>query len=212
MTERGHPHRRPRFAQALQSRITSYCDRTARWLYPAHPNSHNRENLAYPPACQEKCLISAVHGPGQYLQDPKSGNVCSHRRIHAFPTYRQHGASRSWASFLLVVLPPIMLVTYLASVALFTRSVLAVGPEVDLGYTTYRGSVENGIAKFRGVRYAAPPLGDRRWRAPAPPLQNANGTVEDATKVCMSCESFDLSAEQVLSVSTQLSGYGCKPS
>ncbi len=30
------------------------------------------------------------------------------------------------------------------------------------------GVVENGVAAFKGVPFAAPPVGDRRWKAPAP--------------------------------------------
>ena len=31
-----------------------------------------------------------------------------------------------------------------------------------------RGSVTDGIASYKGIPYAAPPTGDRRWQAPAP--------------------------------------------
>ncbi|KAL8360197.1 hypothetical protein RB601_007381 [Gaeumannomyces tritici] len=48
------------------------------------------------------------------------------------------------------------------------------GPTVDLGYATYVGSRrESGVNVFRGMRYARPPLGDLRWRAPAEP-ENEN--------------------------------------
>ena len=30
------------------------------------------------------------------------------------------------------------------------------------------GAIENGIAVFKGIPFAAPPVGDRRWQAPAP--------------------------------------------
>ena len=30
------------------------------------------------------------------------------------------------------------------------------------------GVMENGIAVFKGIPFAAPPVGDRRWQAPAP--------------------------------------------
>ncbi|KFA66483.1 hypothetical protein S40285_00770 [Stachybotrys chlorohalonatus IBT 40285] len=44
------------------------------------------------------------------------------------------------------------------------------GPEVDLGYATYRGNyLDNGISEFLGMRFAEPPLGDLRWRAPVEP-------------------------------------------
>lgn len=42
---------------------------------------------------------------------------------------------------------------------------------VDLGYARYRGvALENGITQWLGMRFAAPPLGDLRFRAPADPL------------------------------------------
>lgn len=53
---------------------------------------------------------------------------------------------------------------------------------VDLGYSKYHGTILNaGVNQYLGMRYAAPPLGDRRWRAPQDPLYH-NG-VQDATQV-----------------------------
>jgi para-nitrobenzyl esterase len=43
-----------------------------------------------------------------------------------------------------------------------------------------RGRVEDGLAVFRGVRYAAPPVGPRRFRPPEP-LPRPSGIV-DATR------------------------------
>ncbi|KXX75229.1 Lipase 1 [Madurella mycetomatis] len=52
---------------------------------------------------------------------------------------------------------------------------------VDLNYTTYEGlQLSNGVNAFLGMRYAAPPLGHLRWRAPVEPAWT--GTVEQATK------------------------------
>ncbi|HTS54506.1 MAG TPA: carboxylesterase family protein, partial [Burkholderiales bacterium] len=33
---------------------------------------------------------------------------------------------------------------------------------------TVSGTAENGISIFKGVPFAAPPVGDMRWKAPAP--------------------------------------------
>lgn len=43
-------------------------------------------------------------------------------------------------------------------------------PTVDLGYVQYAGITNEtvGITYFRGIRYAVPPLGQLRWRAPLP--------------------------------------------
>ncbi|KAI1774040.1 alpha/beta-hydrolase [Hypoxylon cercidicola] len=48
---------------------------------------------------------------------------------------------------------------------------------VNLGYAQYQGSfvgTDGGVAQYLGLRYAAAPTGERRWRAPAEP------EVEDA--------------------------------
>lgn len=45
------------------------------------------------------------------------------------------------------------------------------GPIVDLGYAKYEGtSLAAGVNQFLGMRYAAPPLGDLRFRAAQDPL------------------------------------------
>jgi len=45
-------------------------------------------------------------------------------------------------------------------------------PIVNLGYAQYQGAVNtaNNISHFLGIRYAAAPLGDFRFRAPQPPV------------------------------------------
>lgn len=59
----------------------------------------------------------------------------------------------------------------LSSIALRWMTVLllfrqsAAEPRVNLGYATYEGTaLENGIDQFLGMRYAAPPLGENRFR------------------------------------------------
>ncbi|KAL0579842.1 hypothetical protein V5O48_002150 [Marasmius crinis-equi] len=54
-------------------------------------------------------------------------------------------------------------------------------PVVDLGYAQYRGVYDTNmnVTNYRGVRYAASPTGDLRWRAPQAPknipgIQQAN--------------------------------------
>ncbi|KAJ6585083.1 Alpha/Beta hydrolase protein [Mycena capillaripes] len=51
------------------------------------------------------------------------------------------------------------------------RAVESTAPVVDLGYAQYQGVVDSklNITAFRGIRYAAPPTGQLRWQAPAPP-------------------------------------------
>ncbi|MGW1951205.1 carboxylesterase/lipase family protein [Streptomyces sp. NPDC001920] len=42
-------------------------------------------------------------------------------------------------------------------------------PVVNTPYGAVRGRYENGVAVFRGIPYAAPPFGPRRFRPPVPP-------------------------------------------
>ncbi|KAJ7935829.1 alpha beta-hydrolase [Mycena leptocephala] len=60
-------------------------------------------------------------------------------------------------------------------------------PTVDLGYANYQGTVNtaNNITNFLGIRYAAAPLGDLRFRAPQPPA-NVSG-VQLATSQPNAC-------------------------
>nr|GAT49217.1 predicted protein [Mycena chlorophos] len=59
---------------------------------------------------------------------------------------------------------------------------------VSLDYGTFRGSVDNatGIISFRGIRFADPPVGSLRWKAPVSPPSKHLGTV-DATQFGNAC-------------------------
>ncbi|KAI9644493.1 hypothetical protein NHQ30_006514 [Ciborinia camelliae] len=54
---------------------------------------------------------------------------------------------------------------------------------VDLGYAQYQGTLlSSGITQYLGMRYASPPLGDLRFRAPQPP-QSSSG-IQNAQTAC----------------------------
>ena len=41
---------------------------------------------------------------------------------------------------------------------------------VETQYGKVEGANDNGIHSFKGIPFAAPPVGEKRWRSPEPPL------------------------------------------
>ncbi|KAJ7238020.1 Alpha/Beta hydrolase protein [Mycena rebaudengoi] len=70
---------------------------------------------------------------------------------------------------------------YLAAAVLVTVGAQTSGPIIDLGYAQYQGAVNpaTNIANFKGIRYAAAPIGNLRFRAPQPPTNVAG--IQQAT-------------------------------
>jgi para-nitrobenzyl esterase len=64
------------------------------------------------------------------------------------------------------VLPLFLLTPSFSQSALPIRSAAAETVRVDGGLL--RGTVEDGLRVYRGIPYAAPPVGDLRWRLPQP--------------------------------------------
>lgn len=58
-------------------------------------------------------------------------------------------------------------------------------PKVKISNGIVKGSIENNVAIFKGIPYAAPPVGEFRWRPPQP-VKNWNGEL-DATKFGSNC-------------------------
>jgi hypothetical protein len=55
-------------------------------------------------------------------------------------------------------------------------------PVVDLGYSKYQGiKLDSGVNQYLGMRYASPPVGNLRFRAPAEPLTTIS--LQNATAV-----------------------------
>lgn len=77
------------------------------------------------------------------------------------------------------------------TLTIFTGYVLAKQPVVNLGYATYTGNylAEVKQNEFLGIRFGAPPVGERRFRAPQDPgfLGHQNATT--FPPVCYGIES-----------------------
>ena len=62
-------------------------------------------------------------------------------------------------------------------------------PVIDLHYARYQGNrLAAGVDEFLGMRYASPPVGDLRFRAPQDPP--TNNTLQSATEVIPSLPTF----------------------
>lgn len=72
----------------------------------------------------------------------------------------------------------------LGQCAAYTTSSAAASPTVALNYAQYEGTrYAAGVDAFLGMRFAAPPLGDLRFRAPQDPLVEAD--TQEAKQVSM---------------------------
>lgn len=78
------------------------------------------------------------------------------------------------------------------------------GLVVDLGYARYKGYIEanrfiaDGLRSWRGIRYAQPPMGDLRWRAPQEPPASNDMTVYSALNFGPQCPQTPNAAARVL--------------
>lgn len=60
------------------------------------------------------------------------------------------------------------------------RAVNVSSLEVDVGYEVYEGyyNASFGLNTWLGIRYAAPPVGENRWRAPQQPVDNRDEVLQ----------------------------------
>jgi para-nitrobenzyl esterase len=78
----------------------------------------------------------------------------------------------------------ILTATAFAGVAVAVAAPQGGGPTVNTTDGPVRGIVKNGVNQFLGIPYAAPPVGDLRWKPPAPPAHHA---LLDATQFANTC-------------------------
>ena len=69
---------------------------------------------------------------------------------------------------------------------------------IDLRYAKYEGTaLPGGVTAWRGMRFAAPPVGDLRWRAPEDPpyskgIQKANDVSVHLCPVCKTNHAYPI--------------------
>ncbi|KAL4998921.1 Alpha/Beta hydrolase protein [Aspergillus recurvatus] len=78
-----------------------------------------------------------------------------------------------------MLLPDRFFPSLLTVASLVQRGSAAQGPIVDLGYATYRGYHDStfGLDVWKGIRYAAAPVGRLRWQSPRPVQAHSQGQV-----------------------------------
>jgi hypothetical protein len=107
----------------------------------------------------------------------------------AFPifSFQKLPHSRTfWISLGIAIM--VLLTTLLTTVLVLTHARRAhanIDFTVDLGYSKYVGAAaaDDKIVKWLGIRYAAPPVGNNRFRAPQDPV--VDGKTIQANTVCL---------------------------
>ena len=66
---------------------------------------------------------------------------------------------------------------------------LASGPTVKVQQGQLQGAVVDGVVSYKGIPFAAPPVGDLRWREPKAPA--AWSGVKSATQFSKACNEVE---------------------
>lgn len=98
---------------------------------------------------------------------------------------KHHHPFLFWSCFILILIIMFVPATVLGLFSHFSKrgNASSIALTVDLGYSKYQGAnAGNGVSQWLGIRYAASPLENLRFRAPEDP--RSNNTVQIANTVC----------------------------
>ncbi|ROW01540.1 hypothetical protein VSDG_02114 [Cytospora chrysosperma] len=150
--------------------------------------TENASSLDSDPTVQSGSGIGAggeARQAGESVLSGKQPLTLEGKKDEARPWWKTRGAYISYA-----VAAVVLLVLFVVLLVLGLLGYLEPdhqGPHVNLGYATYVGTtLDSGINRFLGMRYAAPPVGDLRWRAPtAPPTSTRRQQAKQFGPICL---------------------------
>ncbi|KFY01592.1 hypothetical protein O988_02662 [Pseudogymnoascus sp. VKM F-3808] len=161
-------------------------------LYPSHGPGESRESLGrrLPRGLRHQSYGTRGHLAKRTL--PNSSPRWSPRYLVA---QVRAGKLKRKPCILFILAPATIILAVIIAVVAYVTIKAKKHPNlnIDLGYTQYKGfRTPDGIDRWLGMRYAAPPLGDLRFRAPKDPLQASPQTADKKGKLCHATPSTHL--------------------
>ncbi|KAJ3995089.1 Alpha/Beta hydrolase protein [Lentinula boryana] len=142
-----------------------------------HVNTTNQDLLR---RCEWNVYHATSHGSfkarkSKWGKSLDCSNILLVLEFHHSPTQTSSRRSKGGSFDLTFILS--LLCAVVSSAGAAGNSV----PVIDLGYAQYQGAFDstNNLTNYLGIRYAAPPIGDLRWKAPQSPAIN-NSVIQQA--------------------------------
>jgi para-nitrobenzyl esterase len=97
---------------------------------------------------------------------------------------------------LLVIVSTVVITGCGSETRVASTSEIQQGTLIRLADGAVQGAIDGGARRFLGIPYAAPPVGDLRWRPPAPPIPWSG--VRQATQFEARCAQWPQGGDLVL--------------